>query len=150
MYKDQHVGTLQKLLNHWFEAVSLSESSEDNESNTSPPKQCSGDSSPMLTSDPTSDSSDNCSAKMITSGQESDVRMANSDYQTPLIRVKPKPNVTQKSTDSSLSMTSSDTTEFMHQDAVMKVSSKLELSKISDFHRFPIFSWPESRGVAYK
>ena len=36
MYKDQHVGTLQKLLNLWFEA-SLSESSEDNESNTSPP-----------------------------------------------------------------------------------------------------------------
>ncbi|XP_036329059.1 protein timeless [Rhagoletis pomonella] len=58
MYKDQHVSTLQKLLNFWFDA-SLSESSEDNESNTSPPKQGSGDSSPMLTSDPTSDSSDN-------------------------------------------------------------------------------------------
>ncbi|XP_061392566.1 protein timeless-like [Musca vetustissima] len=58
MYKDQHVSTLQKLLNMWFEA-SLSESSEDNESNTSPPKQGSCDSSPMLTSDPTSDSSDN-------------------------------------------------------------------------------------------
>lgn len=59
MYKDQHVGTLQKLLNLWFEVTTLSESSGDNESNTSPPKQCSGDSSPMLTSDPTSDSSDN-------------------------------------------------------------------------------------------
>jgi timeless protein len=59
MYKDQHVGTLQKLLNLWFEVSTLSDSSEDNESNTSPPKQCSGDSSPMLTSDPTSDSSDN-------------------------------------------------------------------------------------------
>lgn len=58
IYKDQNVGTLQKLLNLWFEA-SLSDSSEDNESNTTPPKQCSGDSSPMLTSDPTSDSSDN-------------------------------------------------------------------------------------------
>ncbi|EDO63569.1 AGAP008288-PA [Anopheles gambiae str. PEST] len=58
MYKDQHISTLQKLLNLWFEST-LSESSEDNESNTSPPKQCSGDSSPMLTSDPTSDSSDN-------------------------------------------------------------------------------------------
>ncbi|ALC38836.1 tim [Drosophila busckii] len=58
IYKDQHVSTLQKLLNIWFEA-SLSESSEDNESNTTPPKQASGDSSPMLTSDPTSDSSDN-------------------------------------------------------------------------------------------
>ncbi|EDW64700.2 protein timeless isoform X1 [Drosophila virilis] len=58
IYKDQHVSTLQKLLNLWFEA-SLSESSDDNESNTTPPKQASGDSSPMLTSDPTSDSSDN-------------------------------------------------------------------------------------------
>lgn len=58
IYKDQHVSTLQKLLNLWFEA-SISESSEDNESNTSPPKQGSFDSSPMLTSDPTSDSSDN-------------------------------------------------------------------------------------------
>jgi hypothetical protein len=36
MYKDQHISTLQKLLDLWFEA-SLSESSEDNESNTSPP-----------------------------------------------------------------------------------------------------------------
>lgn len=36
IYKDQHVVTLQKLLNFWFEA-SISESSEDNESNTSPP-----------------------------------------------------------------------------------------------------------------
>lgn len=58
MYKDQHVGTLQKLLNLWLEA-SLSESSDDNESNTSPPDQGSGDSSPIITSDPTSDSSDN-------------------------------------------------------------------------------------------
>lgn len=65
MYKDQHVSTLQKMLSMWFEA-SLSESSEDNESNTSPPKQGSGDSSPMLTSDPTSDSSDNgkCSIEL--------------------------------------------------------------------------------------
>ena len=36
LYKDQHVVTLHKLLNLWIEA-SLSESSEDNESNTSPP-----------------------------------------------------------------------------------------------------------------
>uniref|UniRef100_A0A182JH25 Timeless n=1 Tax=Anopheles atroparvus TaxID=41427 RepID=A0A182JH25_ANOAO len=63
MYKDQHISTLHKLLNLWFEST-LSESSEDNESNTSPPKQCSGESSPMLTSDPTSDSSDNGSGKM--------------------------------------------------------------------------------------
>ncbi|XP_055590048.1 protein timeless isoform X4 [Uranotaenia lowii] len=58
MYKDQHINTLQKMLNLWFEST-LSESSNDNESNTTPSKQCSGDSSPMLTSDPTSDSSDN-------------------------------------------------------------------------------------------
>lgn len=57
LYKDQHAGTLQKLLNLWLEA-SLSESSEDNESNTSPPEQGSDDSSPIITSDPTSDSSD--------------------------------------------------------------------------------------------
>ncbi|XP_073826266.1 timeless isoform X2 [Musca autumnalis] len=71
MYKDQHVSTLQKLLNMWFEA-SLSESSEDNESNTSPPKQGSCDSSPMLTSDPTSDSSDNGSGgtKKIVSSED--------------------------------------------------------------------------------
>ncbi|XP_049865864.1 protein timeless [Pectinophora gossypiella] len=57
LYKDQHVVTLHKLLNLWLEA-SFSESSEDNESNTSPPDRGSEDSSPMLTSDPTSDSSD--------------------------------------------------------------------------------------------
>ncbi|CAG2056055.1 unnamed protein product [Timema podura] len=57
MYKDQRVGTLQKMLNQWFES-SLSDSSEDEESNTSPSEQNSGASS-LLTSDPTSDSSDN-------------------------------------------------------------------------------------------
>lgn len=36
LYKDQHFVTLHKLLNMWREA-SLTESSEDNESNTSPP-----------------------------------------------------------------------------------------------------------------
>ncbi|XP_073987080.1 timeless isoform X2 [Rhodnius prolixus] len=59
LYKDQHVPTLEKLLQQWFEASVLSESSEDNESNTSPPERGSGDSSSMITSDPTSDSSDN-------------------------------------------------------------------------------------------
>lgn len=58
MYKDQHVSTLQKLLNICFDA-SISDSSDDNESNTSPVKDTNSDSSPMLTSDPTSDSSDN-------------------------------------------------------------------------------------------
>lgn len=36
LYKDQHVIKLHKLLNIWLE-TSLSESSDDNESNTSPP-----------------------------------------------------------------------------------------------------------------
>lgn len=58
MYKDQQVSTLQKLLNVWLED-SLSDSSEDFESNTSPPTDSFDDSSPILTSDPTSDSSDN-------------------------------------------------------------------------------------------
>nr|CAD7397075.1 unnamed protein product [Timema poppensis] len=58
MYKDQRVRTLQKMLNQWFES-SLSDSSEDEESNTSPSEQYSGASSSLLTSDPTSDSSDN-------------------------------------------------------------------------------------------
>ena len=109
MYKDQHVGTLQKLLNHWFEAISHTESSEDNESNTSPPKQCvSGDSSPMLTSDPTSDSSDN---HMTTSHQT-------------MMRVKPKSTPTQNSIDSVLSTSSFEINEFCSQDITMKVSLK--------------------------
>nr|CAD7405799.1 unnamed protein product [Timema cristinae] len=58
MYTDQRVRTLQKILNQWFES-SLSDSSEDEESNTSPSEQISGTSSSLLTSDPTSDSSDN-------------------------------------------------------------------------------------------
>lgn len=58
MYKDQHVVTLQTLLNIWFDD-SLSDSSEDFESNTSPPTNGNGGSSSIVTSDPTSDSSDN-------------------------------------------------------------------------------------------
>lgn len=60
MYKDQHISTLQKLLNMWFDA-SVSDSSEDFESNTTPLKQGSGNSSPMLTSD----SSDNGGSKFF-------------------------------------------------------------------------------------
>jgi timeless protein len=121
MYKDQHVGTLQKLLNHWFEAASVTESSE-NESNTSPPKQCSGDSSPMLTSDPTSDSSDNCSGTMTQMLENEEMR--SNDYQTNLIRVKPKHEMSsQKSTDSANSSILG-SNDFSNQDIVMKVSSK--------------------------
>uniref|UniRef100_A0A8D8UQR2 Protein timeless n=1 Tax=Cacopsylla melanoneura TaxID=428564 RepID=A0A8D8UQR2_9HEMI len=60
MYKDQHVNTLQKLLNLWFEtSPSEEDSSEDNESNTSPPNPGMDSYSFTLTSDPNSnDSSD--------------------------------------------------------------------------------------------
>ncbi|CAK1549861.1 unnamed protein product [Leptosia nina] len=70
LYKDQHVTTLHKLLNIWLE-TSLSESSEDNESNTSPPNRGSDDSSPMLTSDPTSDSSDTGGSGKMNEGSNS-------------------------------------------------------------------------------
>lgn len=60
IYKDQQASALQKMLNVWLEDA-LSDSSDDFESNTTPPqKENSGDSSPVLTSSyPTSDSSDN-------------------------------------------------------------------------------------------
>lgn len=107
IYKDQHVGTLQKLLNHWFEAISNSESSDDNESNTSPPKQfVSGSSSPMLTSDPTSDSSDNLTTS----------------HQAAMIRVKPKSATPQSSIDSVSSAPSFEINEFSDHDVEMKVS----------------------------
>lgn len=54
MYRDQNINTLKNLLSLWFDA-SVSDSSDDYESNTTPLKQRSGKSSPMLTSD----SSDN-------------------------------------------------------------------------------------------
>jgi timeless protein len=125
MYKDQHVGTLQKLLNHWFEAVSHTESSEDNESNTSPPKQCSGDSSPMLTSDPTSDSSDNGSGKMTTisdsvpadSDNNAGRIVTSNDYQNSLLRVKPKSNTLQKSDSNDVDKMNG----IINSDVVMKV-----------------------------
>lgn len=58
MYTSQHPSTLKQQLMAWIEDAS-SDSSEDFESNTSPPKEHSGDSSPVITSDPTSDNSDN-------------------------------------------------------------------------------------------
>lgn len=142
MYKDQHVGTLQKLLNHWFEAASHTESSDDNESNTSPPKECSGDSSPMLTSDPTSDSSDNGSGKMMKISDAQDTengRMSNAEYQTTLIRVKPKLSSAQKSIDSVQSSLSSESTEISSQDIIMKVSHANQRKFrriIGKFHKF--------------
>lgn len=60
MYKDQQASTLQKLLDVWLEDA-LSDSSDDFESNTTPPQnENSGVSSPIATPDPTtSESSDN-------------------------------------------------------------------------------------------
>jgi timeless len=155
MYKDQHVGTLQKLLNHWFEAASVTESSE-NESNTSPPKQCSGDSSPMLTSDPTSDSSDNCSGTMTKMLENEEMR--NSDYQSNLIRVKPKHEMSsQKSMDSANSSLSGSNDYSNNQDIVMKVceyflsvlpgNTKIQRSKTSILLPGPLF--PEYPKLAY-
>lgn len=132
MYKDQHVGALQKLLNHWFEATSHTGSSDENESNTSQPDQCSGDSSPMLTSEPTSDSSDNGSGKM--SNAQLKTENARTEYQPSLIQVKPKPNATQKSIDSSLS---SESTDYSGQDVVMKVSLHHFTSGALTNHPFP-------------
>lgn len=59
LYKDLHVDKLQNLLSLWFD-TSLTETSEDNESNTSPQSERSGESSHVTNSDLTSDSSDNC------------------------------------------------------------------------------------------
>ncbi|CAH0749022.1 unnamed protein product [Diatraea saccharalis] len=81
-YKDQHVVTLHKLLNMWLEAT-LSDSSEDNESNTSPPDRGSDDSSPMLTSDPTSDSSDTGGSGK--SNDETNVNSVNDDWNGPSV-----------------------------------------------------------------
>lgn len=138
MYKDQYVGTLQKLLNHWFEAGSHTDSSDDNESNTSPPQQSSGDSSPMLTSDPTSDSSDNGSGKIINMMDAAEENKLNADFTA--IRVKPKSATTQSSVDSVDSLLSSESSESLIQDVVMKVNSKFpELFSILSnfFHRAP-------------
>lgn len=55
IFKDQHINTLRKLLNSKLDDISSSDSSEDFESNTTPLKQGSGDSSPLISSD----SSDN-------------------------------------------------------------------------------------------
>lgn len=55
IFKDQHINTLQKLLNSKLDDIWSDDSSEDFESNTTPLKQGSGDSSPLISSD----SSDN-------------------------------------------------------------------------------------------
>jgi len=54
VYKDQHVVTLQQLLQNFLEST-MSESSEDNESNTSPPDRSGSCSSDLLSMDDRSD-----------------------------------------------------------------------------------------------
>lgn len=143
MYKDQHVGTLQKLLNHWFEAGSHTDSSNDNESNTSPPKQSSGDSSPMLTSDPTSDSSDNGSGKIINMMDNQDANKTNADFAS--MRGKTKP---QNSVDSVDSVAiSSEGGEITSQDVVMKVSLKFRNFQILSFISNPIHRAPNHKNL---
>jgi timeless len=126
MYKDQHVGTLQRLLNHWFESASHAESSEDNESNTSPPKQGSRDGSPLTLDPTTSDSSDNGSGKMTSVSDNlagKNTRMVTVDYQMQNARVKSKSqNISQKSIESMESTTNTDNTELSNDDAIMKVN----------------------------
>lgn len=103
MYKDQHVGTLQKLLNLWLEA-SYSESSEDNESNTSPPDQGSDDSSPVVTSDPTSDSSDTGGSDGNKHNNVSDVvRVVQNKSKTLVSMKRNKSTETETSTSSGIS-----------------------------------------------
>lgn len=132
LYKDQQFSTLQKLLNVWFE-TSLSESSEDNESNTAQSKPNSGDSSPMLTSDPTSDSSDTgltshlqdfankyfmserfiagCGNGSKSGGSQDLDGITSMDFQNTVTRIKPfvkKPSQLSLCTDDSIDGVSSD------------------------------------------
>lgn len=122
LYKDQHVGNLQKLLNNWVESSALTESSDDNESNTSPQKLGCDSSSPLTSTDPTSDSSDNGSGKMTAmSISPSSGNMSDSGIQSP--RCKAKKCTKQESFDTTPSedTVNSDSLEYFNQDVSMKV-----------------------------
>ena len=74
VYKDQHVSTLERLLNLWLES-SLSESSEDNESNTTPNIHQDGNgccSSSLLTSTEPNSTDDSSDGNGNGSGRHSD------------------------------------------------------------------------------
>lgn len=74
VYKDQHVSTLERLLNLWLES-SLSESSEDNESNTTPHNHQDGNgccSSSVLTSTEPNSTDDSSDGNGHGSGNHSD------------------------------------------------------------------------------
>lgn len=117
LYKDQHVGNLQKLLNNWVESSALTESSDDNESNTSPEKLCCDSSSPLTSTDPTSDSSDNGSGKMTAmSITPSSGNMSDSGIQSP--RGKGKKLMKEDSFDMTVN---SDNSEDSNQDVSMEV-----------------------------
>lgn len=101
MYKDQHVGNLQKLLHHWVESSAMSESSNDNESNT-------------LTAT-NSDSSDNGSGKMnVVTNSEAGAQVSS--------RNKTKKCMSNESFDSAQSSMNSDNSEYFNQDISMKVN----------------------------
>lgn len=138
LYKDQHVGNLQKLLNHWVESSALSDSSDDNESNTSPQKLCS-DSSPMTSNDPTSDSSDNGSGKMtgMSTSQltESGIQLSS--------RSKAKKCSNDESSDSAQSSMLSDNSEYFNQDVSMKVGETWNTQNIYKI----VYITPSSVGI---
>merc|ERR1719491_1883711 len=87
VYKDQHVTTLERLLHIWLES-SLSESSEDNESNTSPHHQCLDgngccSSSQLTSTEPnsTDDSSDGNSGERHSDKGPSKIEENDADYE---------------------------------------------------------------------
>lgn len=118
LYKDQHVGNLQKLLNNWVESSALTDSSDDNESNTSPEKLSCDSSSPLTSTDPTSDSSDNGSGKMtVMSTTPSSGNMSDSGIQQ-----SPRSNGKKCTKEDSFDMTqSSVNSEDFDQDVAMEV-----------------------------
>ncbi|XP_063530758.1 protein timeless-like [Cydia strobilella] len=85
MYKDQRVVKLHKLLNMWLESCN-SESSEDNESNTSPLDRGSEDSSPMLTSDSSDPLNDEPNSETNGWGmsENNTIKDVNQQFQPPL------------------------------------------------------------------
>lgn len=126
IYKDQHVANLQKLLNLWLEN-SMSESSEDNESNTSPPDHSS---SPMLTSEPTSDSSDNGgvgkTSGIINSSRETNnsTKSVSASSSPQVIEGSPSPSPRPQSTNSNRNFTGP-STSIKDKDAGQTISQKV-------------------------
>lgn len=137
LYKDQHVGNLQKLLNHWIESSALSDTSEDNESNTSPQRPCCNLSPMMTSNDPTSDSSDNGIGRMTE--MSTSQLLLDSGIQLNS-RNKGKMCSNDESFDSMLWSTNSDNSEYFNQDISMKVGETWKIDKI-------VYITPSSVGI---